>query len=125
MYKYLTLISNSMSKSNTQLDVYQKFAKENNIMDNYMRSEYFKSSSDIIQALKLLIEQLNHDTERTAAFKEELELETKQYSETLNNLMAQNKVIISLRAFRTVIVIQQLKEDIEQLAEENERYKLA
>lgn len=82
-----------MSKSNTQHDVYQKFAKENVIMDNYMRSEYFKTSPDIIQALKLLIEQLTHETERATAVKEELELEAKQYNETLNNLTTQNRVI--------------------------------
>ena len=71
---------------------YQKLANENPHLENYFRSEYYKSSLDKIQALKQLAEQLGFEVEKVTAIKGELEDDKAKFDSHLKQVRSEYKV---------------------------------
>jgi len=89
---------------------YSKYANENQILENYIRSESYRASLDMIQSLKQTIEQISYETEKVTTIKTELETEKSQFDETLRKLRLENR---------------QFKDENEKLLEELEKRKSA
>ena len=77
-----------------ELQTYQKLSNENPHLEAYLRSEYYKSSLDKIQALKQLAEQLGFEVERATVIKTELEEDKGKFEAHLKQVRSEFKVII-------------------------------
>jgi len=80
-----------------ELQTYQKLSNENSHLENYLRSEYYKSTLDKIQALKQLAEQLGFEVERATVIKAELEEDKGKYDSHLKQVRSEFRVIIGIR----------------------------
>ena len=63
------------------------------MIENYVRSETYRASIDMIQSLKQSAEQTTIEIERTSAIKAELDNEKIQFEENLKKLRNEYRVI--------------------------------
>jgi len=98
----------SRFKNMEEFQTSQKLSHENSHLENYLRSEYYKSSLDKIQALKQLAEQLGFEVERATVIKAELEEDKSRYDAHLKQVRSEFK---------------KLQDENERLAEEADKRK--
>jgi hypothetical protein len=79
-------------KNVEELQTYQKLLSENPHLESYLRTEYYKTSLDRIQALKQLAEQLAFEIDKANAIKSELESDKAQMDSFIKKLRSEFKV---------------------------------
>ena len=79
-------------KNMDELQNYQKLSNENPHLEAYLKSEYYRSSLDKIQALKQLAEQLSFEIDRATAVKTELEEDKGRFDLYLKQVRSEFKV---------------------------------
>lgn len=82
------------SKGADELLNYQKLATENPFLETHIRTEFYKSSLDTVQALKQLAEHLMYEIEKATAIKSELENDKALFDAYLKKLRNEYKVWI-------------------------------